>query len=104
MCENCKKQTTLYENVVQVNQKMGRLFQRLVETLDGRSQALKSLASPSLLLSRPLSKAEAQDILQISESTIGKLLRRGDLPYFRVGRQVRIKPEDLNSYLSNLIN
>jgi excisionase family DNA binding protein len=104
MCEQCQKQTSIYENMVIVHEKMSRLFQRLIETLDSTSTSLPDLSGPAALINRPLSKAEAQNILQVSETKLGKLLQRGEIPYFRIGKQVRIRPEDLNSYLFNLIN
>lgn len=42
--------------------------------------------------------------LRISEATVRRLIKRGDLPAHRVGdrRQLRVRAEDLDSYLESM--
>ena len=52
-----------------------------------------------------LKKTDVQDILQVSQRTVNRILQKGDLPFFRInGRQIRIKPEDLIAYMAKLAN
>ena len=41
---------------------------------------------------------EAAKILKISKGTVYELIKRGELPSYRVGRKVRISPSDLEVY------
>ena len=44
-----------------------------------------------------------QDIaarFQVSTKTVRRLLNRGDIPVQRVGRQIRVSPDDLALYLT----
>jgi excisionase family DNA binding protein len=79
------------------------MLQRVIGALDPGPLIVPLSNSPQLTV-KQLSKSDVQNILQVSQRTIDRILRRGELPYFRMGRQVRIKPEDLNSYLSKLTN
>ncbi len=47
----------------------------------------------------PLKAEEAAKILRISKYTLYELIKRGEIPAQRVGRQLRIDPEALNRYL-----
>lgn len=51
--------------------------------------------SPSLLTA-----AEVADQLRVSTMTIYRLIRRGELPAVRVGRNYRVRVQDLDTYLS----
>ena len=42
---------------------------------------------------------QVADALAVSETTIRRLLRAGDIPSVRVGRQYRIRPDDLKLYI-----
>jgi putative molybdopterin biosynthesis protein len=42
-----------------------------------------------------ISLAEASKLYKVSKRTIERLIRRGDLPYHRIGRQIRLSPSDL---------
>jgi excisionase family DNA binding protein len=42
---------------------------------------------------------EVASRLKVSMSTIRRLIRRNDLKAVRVGRQLRVRPADLNTYL-----
>lgn len=42
---------------------------------------------------------EARDYLRLNRGTLYKLIRSGDLPAFRVGKQWRIDTEELNNWL-----
>ena len=41
---------------------------------------------------------ETADWLRVSERTVADLVSKGDLPYFRVGRQIRINLEELRKW------
>ena len=51
--------------------------------------------SPSLLTA-----AEVAEQLRVSTMTIYRLIRRGELPAVRVGRNYRVRTQDLDDYLS----
>jgi excisionase family DNA binding protein len=42
---------------------------------------------------------EAADVLGISRSQVYLMLRRGELPYTRVGERIRFVPAELREYL-----
>ncbi len=46
-----------------------------------------------------LSRAEAAEFLNVSPQTVYRILRRGELPAFRVGHAIRISQVDLENYL-----
>ncbi|MEX2548880.1 MAG: helix-turn-helix domain-containing protein [Nitriliruptoraceae bacterium] len=48
---------------------------------------------------RLLTAAEVADQLRVSTMTIYRLIRRGELPAVRVGRNYRVRDEDLTAYL-----
>lgn len=39
--------------------------------------------------------SEAAKIMQVSEALIYKMVRIGALPHYRLGRSIRIRPEDI---------
>ena len=47
-----------------------------------------------------MTRLEACEYLKISLDTLERMLKRGDIPAYRLGpKQIRIKREDLNAYL-----
>ncbi|MDR7239295.1 helix-turn-helix transcriptional regulator [Neobacillus drentensis] len=44
---------------------------------------------------------EVSQLLKVSKLTIYDLIKKGDLPVFRVGRQMRMDAKDLDHYISN---
>lgn len=51
-----------------------------------------------------LSVAEAATILKVTESTVRRWIRRGDLPAYRTGRRgVRVKREDLEREINPFV-
>ena len=50
---------------------------------------------------RLLTAAEVADDLRVSTMTVYRLIRRGELPAVRVGRNYRVRVEDLETYLSS---
>lgn len=46
-----------------------------------------------------LTVAEVADLLRVTTKTVYTLVKRGDLPAFRVGRAVRFRQEDLDSFI-----
>ena len=46
-----------------------------------------------------LTAAEVADQLRVSTMTIYRLIRSGELPAVRVGRNYRVRDEDLTAYL-----
>jgi excisionase family DNA binding protein len=52
---------------------------------------------------RLLTAAEVADDLRVSTMTIYRLIRRGELPAVRVGRNYRVRPADLEAYLSSQV-
>ena len=49
-----------------------------------------------------LTRTEAAQFLSVSSSTVYRLLRRGELPAYRVGHQIRLTQVDLENYLRQL--
>lgn len=50
-----------------------------------------------------LTAAEVADQLRVSTMTIYRLIRRGELPAVRVGRNYRVRAEDLDAYLAGQV-
>jgi excisionase family DNA binding protein len=49
---------------------------------------------------RLLKTDEVADILQVSRSFAYQLMQRGEIPSVRIGNAVRVRPEDLQNYIS----
>jgi excisionase family DNA binding protein len=49
-----------------------------------------------------LTRGEAAEFLNVSESTVYRLIRGGELPAYRVGHSIRISQVALESYLRQL--
>mgnify|MGYP001036383733 CR=1 FL=1 len=47
---------------------------------------------------------EVSQLLKVSKLTLYDLVKKGELPVFRVGRQMRIDANDLNTYINNQKN
>jgi excisionase family DNA binding protein len=43
---------------------------------------------------------QAADYLHCDYNTVGKIVRRGDIPVFRVGSEYRIRREDLRKWIA----
>ena len=50
-----------------------------------------------------LTAAEVAEQLRVSTMTIYRLIRRGDLPAVRVGRNYRVRERDLEAYLEGQV-
>ena len=48
-----------------------------------------------------LKVAEVAQILNVSDSHVYRLIKSGELPSVRMGRSLRVKPADLDEYISN---
>lgn len=48
-----------------------------------------------------LTRAEAQQILKLSDSTMFTLIRDKEIPAIKIGRAYRIRLTDLQNYLEN---
>lgn len=46
-----------------------------------------------------LTGAEVAQVLQVNKSFAHLLMQRGDLPVVRLGRLVRVRPEDLEKFI-----
>lgn len=51
-----------------------------------------------------LSTTEAAALLGVSPDTVQRMCDRGELKAYRVGRQWRIRREDLDAYLASVAN
>lgn len=52
-----------------------------------------------------ISMSAASKLYGVSRKTIARLIRKGNLPYHRIGRQIRLSPVDLrNSTSRDLTN
>lgn len=52
---------------------------------------------------RLLTAAEVADQLRVSTMTVYRLIRRGELPAVRVGRNYRVRAADLDTYLDGQV-
>jgi excisionase family DNA binding protein len=52
------------------------------------------------LPSRLLTGKDVAHLLKISSSQAYKIMRRGELPAVHIGRSIRVKPEDLETYIA----
>ncbi len=52
---------------------------------------------------RLLTAGEVADQLRVSTMTIYRLIRRGELPAVRVGRNYRVRASDLDRYLADQV-
>jgi excisionase family DNA binding protein len=52
------------------------------------------------LPTRLLTGKDVAQMLKISSSQAYKLMRRGELPAVRIGRSIRVKPEDLETFIA----
>ncbi len=52
-----------------------------------------------MMVSRLLTVAEVALVMRVSRMTVYRLIRRGQLKAIRVGRNYRVRENDLNSYL-----
>ena len=53
------------------------------------------------ILSRLLNARDVAAALKMGLSTVYQLVERGDLPSVRIGRSVRIRPEDLEKFIES---
>ena len=49
---------------------------------------------------RLINAQEAADILQVPLARVYDLVRRGELPHIKVGRQVRFSPKSLDAWIA----
>ena len=54
-------------------------------------------------MTRLMTKAEVCEILQVSESTLERIVADGDLPALRIRSQLRFLQQDLLRYLSRCV-
>jgi excisionase family DNA binding protein len=52
-------------------------------------------------ISRLLTVAEVANVIRVSRMTVYRLIRRGQLKAIRVGRNYRVREDDLNDYLES---
>lgn len=55
------------------------------------------------MVQRLLTAAEVADQLRVSTMTIYRLIRSGELPAVRVGRNYRVRAEELEAYLQGQV-
>jgi excisionase family DNA binding protein len=48
-----------------------------------------------------LTKIEVAQILRITSRSVDEWMRRGFIPFYKIGRSIRIKREDLEQHLKN---
>jgi excisionase family DNA binding protein len=49
---------------------------------------------------RLLTVSEVADLLRVSRMTVYRLIKTGDIPALRVGRNYRLREEDVHNYLT----
>jgi len=63
----------------------------------------ENLSIEETSLSRLLNAQDIAVALNIGLSTVYLLLERGELPSIRIGRSVRIRPEDLEEFIESKV-
>ena len=61
----------------------------------------ENLSIEEKTLSRLLNAQEVAAALNMGLSTVYMLVERGELPSIRIGRSVRIRPEDLENFIES---
>ena len=61
----------------------------------------ENLSIEEKTLSRLLNAQDVAAALNIGLSTVYQLVERGELPSIRIGRSVRIRPEDLEKFIES---
>ena len=51
------------------------------------------------LMSKYLTIYDAADVLEMNHYTVRRMIQRGDLKAYKIGRSIRIKPEDIEKAL-----
>ena len=49
--------------------------------------------------STSLTPLEVAELLKITKNTVYELIKRGELPAYKVGRKLRIDKEDIDNYI-----
>ncbi len=49
-----------------------------------------------------MTKQEVADLLKVSLRTVSRLIEKGELPYHKMERTVRIRREDVEAYLDKI--
>lgn len=60
-------------------------------------------STEKLDLERVLSVRQTAAVLQVNESTVRSEIAAGRLRASRVGRQLRLRPDDISAYLDRLV-
>ena len=69
--------------------------------LNRRSDFLPATPAPSTATPRLLlTKLEVGDALHLSTRTVENLLAAGELPGVKIGRSIRVRPADLESFIA----
>ncbi len=58
--------------------------------------------NPETLSGRYHTEATLADKLQLHPSTITRMRRKGLIPYYQIGRQIRFSPEDVEKCLEEM--
>jgi excisionase family DNA binding protein len=75
---------------------LNRLEPSTLDSLHGSGDGPARWNQPPLLLTM----AEVAEALRCSASTVERLVRDGSLPVRRLGRSVRVRPEDLEAFVA----
>ena len=51
--------------------------------------------------STSLTPLEVAELLKITKNTVYELIKRGELPAYKVGRKLRIDKEDIDNYIKS---
>jgi excisionase family DNA binding protein len=71
----------------------------------GLSRTPLSPYNPPIVTREPFTEArlltvnEVADVLRVSRMTVYRLIKTGEMPALRVGRNYRLREEDVHSYL-----
>ncbi len=50
-----------------------------------------------------MERAEVMDYLRISRGTLDKLQRRGEIPFFKIGKKVLFRKSDIDTWIESQI-
>ncbi len=73
-----------------------------MDTVDEPSLDIRRFSFYNAAMQQPLlTSDEVAEILKVSRTSVYLMMKRGDFPIVRIGRVIRVRPEDLERYIHN---
>ena len=84
----------------------GRASKRSHPEFEGYPPGLAPATIPAIVKREPFTEArlktvnEVADLLRVSRMTVYRMIKTGEMPAVRVGRNYRLRSEDVDTYLT----